>query len=186
MVRVVWVVRPHRGGQHWGEEETLARLGDDLPALLSVGGGRRWWGRRHRQDLIEVLGLRRTVTLAVTGAWWTGPRGRRRILLASRVDWAVGTGQSIAGRCWCLNTLPSWLSFSLHLLVLFGNSGLKHKPLTLHSITIIISIVHLKCTVQHVHQLGVLGGAGGGPEADRSLGWQLALTDQTGHGGDER
>ena len=174
------VVRPHRGGQHGGEEEALARLGHHLPALLSEGGGRRRWGRRHRQDLVEVLRPRRTLT--VTGDWWGGPGGRRRILLACRVAWTVGTGQTIAGPWCCLNTLPSWLSFTLHLLVLFGNSGLKHKPLTLHSITMIISIVHLKCTVQHVHQLGVLGA---GAEADWSLGWQLALTDQTGHGGDE-
>ena len=41
---------------------------------------------------------------------------------------------------------------------------------------------HLKCAVQHVHQLGVLGG---GTQAGRGLGWQFSLADQTGHGGDE-
>ena len=135
------VVRPHRGGQHGGEEEALARLGHHLPALLSEGGGRRRWGRRHRQDLVEVLRPRRTLT--VTGDWWGGPGGRRRILLACRVAWTVGTGQTIAGPWCCLNTLPSWLSFTLHLLSRFGTTRSTQSSVASHPHSTRLNVVEL-------------------------------------------
>ena len=165
-------VGPHLGSQYWGEEKALARLGDHLPALVSEGRGRGRRRGRHRQDLSDVLGL--GLALALTGDWWPGA--------GWRVDRTVGTGQRVAGGWRGLKTLPSWRSLGLHLLLLFAHSGLKHRALTLQSSDISTRTAHLKCAVQHVHQLGVLGGRA---EAGRSLGWQLALTDQTCHGGDE-